>query len=221
MQRHRRATPLAAVGLNRRQHLPSARRCHVHPRPSQDVSPAASPRSARARERPSEWRILPSPGRRERAAVAPPFHLPPPTGRATAAISPRPLQAGNAAASAWKPAARIARKPHDGAMPVAASPSPSPSRCRPPLALHATCAARDGPCRARGATNRARHRLTASPCRLDHRRSLADCHRRRCRRCHRRSDKESTLLLKLLPERRSTAALPMPLPSLAAVVPRR
>lgn len=147
MQRHRRATPLAAVGLNGRQHLPSARRCHFHSRLTQDVPPTASPRSACAHERPSEWRSLPSPGLRERAAVSRhPFTPPPPTGRAMAAISSRPLQAGNAAESAWKPAARIARKPHAGAMPLAASSSPSPSRCRPPLALHATHAARDGHC---------------------------------------------------------------------------
>ena len=70
MQRHRRATPLAAVGLNGRQHLPSARRCHFHSRLTQDVPPTASPRSACAHERPSEWRSLPSPGLRERAAVS-------------------------------------------------------------------------------------------------------------------------------------------------------
>ena len=111
--------------------------------PTQDVPPAASPRPACELEPPSKRRILPSPSRRERAAVAPPIHPPPQTGRAMAAISPMPLQATDRAASAWKPAARIARKPHAGTEPLAASPSPSPSRCRTPLALKATHAACD------------------------------------------------------------------------------
>ena len=63
--------------------------------------------------------------------------------------------------------------------------------------------------------------MTTPPYRLHHRRSSADCRRRRCRRCHRRGDKESTLLLKRSPELRSTAALLLPLRPLSAVVPRR
>ena len=68
--------------------------------PTQDVPPAASPRPACELEPPSKRRILPSPSRRERAAVAPPIHPPPQTGRAMAAISPMPLQATDRAASA-------------------------------------------------------------------------------------------------------------------------
>ena len=132
--------------LNRHQHLSSTRLCHVHPRPTQDVAPTASPRPACALKPPSKRRILPSPSRRERAAVAPPIHPPPSTGRATAAISPMPLQAVDDAESDGWPAARTAHKPYIGAVPLATSPSEPPSRCRTPLALKATHDACDRHC---------------------------------------------------------------------------
>ena len=163
--------------LNRHQHLSSTRLCHVHPRPTQDVAPTASPRPACALKPPSKRRILPSPSRRERAAVAPPIHPPPQTGRAMAAISPMPLQATDRAASAWKPAARIVRKPHAGTEPLAASPSPSPSRCRTPLALKAARAAHDGPRGMLRADRSIQSRLRVPPCRPHCRRSSTDSHR--------------------------------------------
>ena len=204
------------------QHLQSSRHCHVHPRLAHDVPPpAASPCSTCVLEHLSKRCIHPCPSRRERAVVAPPIHPPPPTRHATAANSPMPLQAADAAEPVRTCTARVARTPHVGAVPLAASLMPPLSRCRLPLVLKAAHAARDGPCGMLRATSSTLSRCRLPPCRPACQRMPGK--RRRCclRQCHCSIDKASTALVPRWLELRSTAALPLTLQPLSAVAPRR